>query len=323
VTALAPRPAAPVPQQSTFRHEAFLHRGEDEFADGVLAFVREGLAEGDAVLVAEPPHRLDRLRDGLGDAADEVRWLDMSRVGANPGRLLGMWATALAESRAAGRRLRGVGEPAWPGRRPQELAECHVHELLLNRAFADGPGWRLMCPYDERLGPTGALDAAARSHPEWSSLVARGRTGAAAGGALEAELTAACAAPLPAPAGGVLTGRFGADDVPAVRHTVASWARSCRLPVDQVELLELAASELACNAVRHGGGRGTVGLWEEAGAAVLEVRDSGPGCDPGAGRQPPPGPDDPAGLHLLHQLCDLLQLRTSPAGTTVRVTVWR
>jgi anti-sigma regulatory factor (Ser/Thr protein kinase) len=290
----------------------------------VLAFVREGLTAGEAVVVAEPPGQLDRLRDDLGEAARAVRWLDMSRVGANPGRLVGLWAAALAEAREAGRVLRGVGEPAYPGRRPQELAECHLHELLLNRAFAAaaGPAWRLMCPYDERGLPAGAVDAAVRSHPQWSSLAARGATGAAAGDHLDAELAAAAAAPLPAPAGAVLGGRFGAGDVPAVRHTVVSWARSCRLPADQVELLELAASELATNAVAHGGGAGTVGLWEEPGAVVLEVRDEGPGTDPLAGRQPP-GPDDGAGLHLLHQLCDLVQLRSTPAGTTVRVTTWR
>jgi anti-sigma regulatory factor (Ser/Thr protein kinase) len=110
--------------------------------------------------------------------------------------------------------------------------------------------------------------------------------------------------------------------VPAVRHTVATWARSCRLPADQVELLELVASELATNAVEHGGGAGTVALWAEPGAVVVEVRDAGPGTAPLAGRRPPDA-DDAAGLYLLHQLCDLVQLRSSAAGTTVRVTTWR
>jgi anti-sigma regulatory factor (Ser/Thr protein kinase) len=314
----------PVRPGTPFRHEAFLYRGAEEFTDGVLGFVREGLDDGDAVVVVEPAGRLERLRDSLGGDAGEVRWLDMGQVGTNPGRLVGVWATALAETRAAGRRLRGVGEPAWPGRRPQELTECHVHELLLNRAFGGGggPGWRLMCPYDERALPAVALAGAHRSHPEWSSLAARGRTGAGAGADLAADLAAACAAPLPAPSGAVLRVDFGPGDVPAVRHAVASWARSCRLPVDQVELLELAASELATNAVQHGGGAGTVALWEEPGAAVLEVRDDGPGADPMAGRRPPED-DGGAGLYLLHQLCDLLQLRSSAAGTTVRVTTWR
>jgi anti-sigma regulatory factor (Ser/Thr protein kinase) len=306
----------------SFRHEAFLYRGAAEFVAGMSAFVREGLEAGDEVVVAEPPDRLAVLQDALGRDAAAVRWLDMSRVGTNPGRLVGVWATALAESLAAGRVLRGVGEPAFAGRRPQELAECQLHELLLNRAFADGPGWLLVCPYDEGSLPAGALAGAHRTHPRWSSAGARGVTGAVTGSARDDDLTAASSAALPSPAGPVLRGEFGAADVPAVRHTVGSWARSCRLPADQVELLELVACELATNAVQHGGGAGTVAMWVEPGAAVVEVRDQGPGTDPMAGRRPPAS-DGAAGLYLLHQLCDLVQLRSSPAGTTVRVTTWR
>lgn len=305
-----------------FRHEAFLYRGSEEFVRGMAAVVREGLEAGEAVAVAEPPDRLGQLRDSLGEDAGEVRWLDMSRVGTNPGRLVGVWATALAETRAAGRVLRGIGEPAFPGRRAQELAECYLHELLLNEAFADGPGWLLVCPYDEAALPSASLAGAHRSHTRWSSAAARGTTGSAAGTALEDDLATASSAPLPVPGGPVLRGDFGPADVPAVRHTVATWARSCRLPADQVELLELVASELATNAVEHGGGAGTVALWSEPGAVVVEVRDAGPGVAPMAGRCPP-GAEDPAGLYLLHQLCDLVQLRSSAAGTTVRVTTWR
>jgi anti-sigma regulatory factor (Ser/Thr protein kinase) len=321
VTVVAPGAGTPSSPRGSFRHEAFLYRGEDEFADGVLGYVREGLEDDEAVLVAAPPGRLERLRDGLGPAADGVRWVDVTRAGTNPGRLPGLWAAALGEAAEVGRTLRGVGEPVWPGRRPQELAECHLSELLLGRAFAGGTGWRLMCPYDEAALPADVLGRVHRSHPGWTSPAARGVTGTTAED-LDAELAAACRAPLPPPPGSVLRGGFGAADVPAVRHTVVSWARSCRLAADQVELLELAASELATNAVQHGGGSGTVALWTEPGAVVLEVRDDGPGTDPLAGRRPP-GPDGAAGLYLLHQLCDLLQLRTSADGTTVRVTTWR
>lgn len=318
MTAAAP---AGTPALDVFRHEAFLYRGLDEFVRGLSAVVREGLDAGDAVVVAEPPDRLGLLRDALGSETDDVRWLDISRVGTNPGRLVGVWATALAEARATGRVLRGIAEPAFPGRRPQELAECHLHELLLHEAFADGPGWLLVCPYDEGSLPSATLAGAHRSHTRWSSVAARGATGAG-GEELAEDLAAASSAPLPAPGSPVLRGDFGPTDVPAVRHTVATWARSVRLPADQVELLELVASELATNAVEHGGGAGTVALWAEPGAVVVEVRDAGPGTGPLAGRRPPEG-DDPAGLYLLHQLCDLVQVRSSAAGTTVRVTTWR
>jgi anti-sigma regulatory factor (Ser/Thr protein kinase) len=307
---------------SRFRHEAFLYRGEEEFLGGVAAFVRDGLADGDVVVVAEPADRLSLVREELcGDLGpDDVCFLDMADIGANPGRILGVWATALAGATAAGRRLRGVGEPAYPGRRSPEFDECHIHELLFAPAFDDGPAWRLMCPYDVRRLPAAVHERALRSHPEWSTVAARGTTDAD----LAEGLARAFGTPLPPPSGAVLRGTFRPGDVPAVRHTVGSWARSCRLSDEQVEALELAASELATNAVVHGGGAGTVTMWADARAAVLEVGDTGRVTDPLIGRfRPEAGQESGAGIYLVHQLCDLLQLRSGADGTTTRVTAWR
>ena len=303
-----------------FAHEAFFYRGDTEFVDGVLAFVREGLDRGETVVVAEPRARLESLRHALAEDAGAVQFLDMADVGANPGRIIAVWHAALEEAVAAGRQLRGVGEPAYRGRRPQEMDECHVHELLLNRAFDGGPPWRLLCPYDTGHLPASVTDRAVLSHPEWSSLATRGRTGSDIQQSL-ADTFAGTMAPPTAPA---LRGEFTAVDVPAVRRTVASWARRCGLPEDRVEVLELAASELATNSIRHGGGGGSIALWEDADAAVVEFSDGGRVADPLAGRLPP-APDDEgcSGLYLLHQLCDLVQLRSTPIGTTVRVITWR
>jgi anti-sigma regulatory factor (Ser/Thr protein kinase) len=308
------------PVGSGFSHEAFFHRGEVEFLDGVLGFVREGLADGDLVVVAEPPERAALLRTVLGDDAAEVQFLDPAQDGGRPGRLLASWAAALEEARLLGRGLRGVGEPDRETCRPEVLDELHLHELLVGRAFGAGPSWRLLCPYDTGRLPTPVIDRALQSHREWSSPAARGRTGSD----VDEALAEALAAPLRAPSAPVLRGRFGRADLPAVRHTVASWARRCGLAEDQVEVLELAAGELAVNSVVHGGGGGSLALWEAADAAVLEVSDAGRLADPLAGRLPP-RPDDEgcSGLYLLQQLCDLVQVRSGATGTTVRVSTWR
>jgi anti-sigma regulatory factor (Ser/Thr protein kinase) len=321
VTAAATAATADPGAAPAFRHEAFLYRGEEEFLTGVAAFVREGLEDGDAVVVAEPADRLALLREELaGDPTDGVRFLEMGDIGANPGRILGVWALALAEATAAGHRLRGVGEPAYPGRRPQEFDECFLHELLFAPAFDDGPAWRLMCPYDVGRLPAAAHDRALRSHPEWSTVAGRGPTGADLADALDRSFSAR----LPVPSGPVLRGTFGAGDIPAVRHTVGTWARSCRLAPEQVEGLELAASELATNAVVHGAGTGTVAMWADPRAAVLEVGDAGRLTDPLVGRfRPEPGREGGAGLYLTYQLCDLVQVRSGSSGTAVRVTAWR
>ena len=88
-------------------------------------------------------------------------------------------------------------------------------------------------------------------------------------------------------------------------------------------MLALVASELATNSVRHGGGTGTVAMWLDKGAAVLQFTDSGTLLDPLTGRLSPPlDSEGGRGLYLVNQLCDLVQVRSSDRGTTVRVLTW-
>jgi hypothetical protein len=70
-------------------------------------------------------------------------------------------------------------------------------------------------------------------------------------------------------------------------------------------------------------GRGTLRLWRTSEALVCEVADGGVVADPLAGRLAP-GTDEPdgRGLWMVNQLCDLVQLRSSAAGTVVRVHTW-
>lgn len=302
-----------------FQHEALFYRGETEFVAGVLPFVRDGLERDEAVVVAEPASHLALLRDALGgDAA--VEFLDMAEIGGNPARIIGEWSAVVGRYLGAGRGLRGVGEPAWQGRRPVELVECQLHELLLNRAFGAGPAWRLLCPYDAKSLPRSVLHGALRAHPVRSTSTERRPSDD-----YEPDgYTAALATALPRPTDAVLRGSFGRGDVPATRRTVAHYARSCGLSPERVEALELAASELATNSLRHGGGTGTVSMWLEPTAVVVEFSDSGILTDPLVGRSRPSlDQESGRGLYLVNQLCDLVQVRSSPAGTTIRITTWR
>ena len=243
----------------------------------------------------------------------------MAEVGGNPSRIIGIWADLLDEATRAGRRLRGVGEPAFPGRRPAEFVECTLHERLLNLAFDDGPGWRLLCPYDRGHLPRSVTHGAARTHP----VVSTSDSQLSSSGYDPDGHVAAFAEPLPEPGDAVLRGHYGDADVPAVRRTVVQWARSCGLPEDSVRILELAASELAANSIRHGGGTGTVALWLADGAALVQFTDAGAVRDPLAGRRAPQVDQEAGrGLYLVNQLCDLVQVRSSDRGTTVRLTTW-
>src|SRR5690606_36727272 len=78
----------------------------------------------------------------------------------------------------------------------------------------------------------------------------------------------------------------------------------------------------ATNCIRHVLGVAHVRSWREGGGAVVVIRDRGRVADPLAGRvRPAPGHVGGWGLWIANQVCDLVQLRTSTAGTVVRLHV--
>jgi anti-sigma regulatory factor (Ser/Thr protein kinase) len=114
--------------------------------------------------------------------------------------------------------------------------------------------------------------------------------------------------------------RFGARELGSVRRLVSSYAEGCSLGEARMRNLVLAVNELATNSVRHGGGTGTLRMWREVDALVCEVEDAGHIADPLAGRVPPT-PDQPSGrgLWVVNRLADLVEMRSGPNGTVVRV----
>jgi len=312
-------PAQPDAPGSSFRHEVLLYSGEAEFADRVGGFVREGVEAGEPVLVAVSPTKIEILRRALGGCARWVTFVDMDALGSNPARILPTWRTFATPHLAAGRRLRGVGEPISPGRSAAELVECHRHEALLNLAFDGGGAWWLVCPYDAGALPAEVIAEARCTHPlVWTShngqpsAEYRGRFAAA-----EPFVT-----PLPEPPALVEETTFMLGDLRTVRAVIAAAAREWGLPEARVADMILAAGEVAANSIRHGGGRGTMQVWYEDDTAVCEIRDAGYIEEPLAGREPPQtGRGGGYGLWLANQVCDLVQVRSSPAGTTVRLHV--
>jgi hypothetical protein len=149
----------------TFRHEALLYAGEVDFLTGTLPFIREGVAAGEPVLVVVSAAKVGLLRSALGGDADRVAFADMADVGANPARIIPAWRDFVDALDGGGRSARGIGEPIWAGRTPDELVECQRHETLLNLAFTGVPAWWLLCPYDTSALGGQVLAEARRSHP--------------------------------------------------------------------------------------------------------------------------------------------------------------
>ena len=84
--------------------------------------------------------------------------------------------------------------------------------------------------------------------------------------------------------------------------------------------LVLAVSEVAANTLRHTPSSGTLAIWHDPHEIVCEIRDNGVITDPLAGRRrPAPDALGGHGLWLVHQVCDLVELRSDNTGTTVRM----
>jgi anti-sigma regulatory factor (Ser/Thr protein kinase) len=296
----------------SFAHEALLYRGIDGFLDGAVPFIREGLDAEEPVLVAVPGRRMAALREALGDR-DRLRLVDMTDLGRNPARIIAAWRDFLREADATRRPVRGVGEPLWAGRSADEVEECQHHEGLLNLAFADGPAWRLLCPYDADALDDEVLDAARRTHPllrEAGGVVPSGAYGPPPDAQLETDL--------PAPPVQAERLAISRAALAGARARVARAASAQGLGAERTADLVLAVSEVASNSITHGGGEGTLALWREADDLVCEVRDDGHIADPLAGRtRPTPDQRRGRGLWLVHELCDLVQVRSRPDGGSV------
>jgi anti-sigma regulatory factor (Ser/Thr protein kinase) len=113
---------------------------------------------------------------------------------------------------------------------------------------------------------------------------------------------------------------FGSGDLRRLRAFVAGQAERAGLTNESATGLVLAVSELASNSIRHGGGHGEMRAWIEGPSLVCEISDAGHITSPLVGRvRPAPDAGGGAGLWLANQLCDLVQISSSAAGTTVRV----
>jgi anti-sigma regulatory factor (Ser/Thr protein kinase) len=300
-----------------FRHEALLYAGDDGFLDGTLPWIREALAGDEPILVVVSAAKIARLRDELGPDADQVTFADMAEVGTNPARIIPAWRAFVDAHDGRGRRLRGIGEPIWAARSPDELVECQRHEALLNLAFAGVEDFWLLCPYDlDGLAPE-VIEKAHRSHP----TVVAGDAARASETYEDLDAVAApFADPLPEPPPDADELAFAAGTLAAPRRLVALRAHEAGLSAEHVGDLVLAVNEVATNSIRHGGGWGVLRVWQTGEMLVCEVADAGQITDPLAGRERP-GKDQSGGhgLWLCNQVCDLVQVRTFATGSTVRL----
>lgn len=287
-------------------HTALLYEGDRDFLDATVPFLEEGFDDGTPALVMLPRARYELIESRLASSAGSLLTLVRAEEAAqNPAWIIPAIVDFASPHLAEGRAVRGVGEPVYAARTRPEIIECERHESLLDLALAGAGRYDMLCPYDVGALAPDAVDVARRTHGHlhWCGSVA-------ASDAYVGSIPTQLSDPLPAPPPSATTVRFSGDDAWAIRRRLAESAAQAGLDGERLEDLTVVVSEALGNSIEHGGGGGEIAWWAEADRFLCEIRDRGTIADPLVGRvRPAPIRGNGRGMWLMHQLCDLVQIR--------------
>ncbi len=300
-------PFVPAPQPLV--HRAVLHGHEGELLRHLATFAREGAAVGEATMVLTTPRRMRALRRELGPDAT-VTLVTNHLAGMRPGVAFDDVRRHLA-ARAGTGRLRVAADWDLGGLSPSRRRAFMRWEAAAT-ALLSGREATLLCCHD---GCDAEIAAEVRAgHPEVWRDGAWSRDDAYVE---PARRLRECAAPPP----------LGTDPLTLadpwalapLRERIARAGAAAGIDAGEVADFEIAANEVAANALWHAHGPREARVAVSGGALVCEIRDGGPGLDPLRAHAPPEGAGDGRGLWIAHQLADTVQVIPDGAGTRVRM----
>jgi anti-sigma regulatory factor (Ser/Thr protein kinase) len=306
----------------SYAHDALLYDDRTQLVDVAVPFLLDGLAAGDAAVIAAGDGTASVLRDALG-GDPRVHILDRGDVYRARTPTAITTFRQLADERSAGgqRRVRVVGEVDF-GETERDRLEWQRYESVINKALADWPLWGL-CVFDTQTLPEPVLESALRTHTALVTPDARFPNDDFVPPADYLRQLPVPVEPLESTAP-----RLWARDVEdfiGLRHAVAAELATVPAPRDTIEDYLLAVDEMTSNAVRHGKPPVSLRLWIGQDRIVCSIDDHGPGPDdPFAGYGPAHGEDlsrGGMGLWLARQLCDHVDLSADDDGARVRLTI--
>ena len=292
---------------STMQHDALPYSGPGGFVETAADVVRDALEHDALPVVLADPVKIAQVRSAVGAPHARVLGFDMSVAGRNPARVLPALQSFLDAH--PDQQLACISEPVRIDDPEALVREVELHELLLSLPAFHSWNCRLMCAYDAEALPANVVAMIEAAHqerpPDPAAKVERARAGALPPRPMSSE-------------------ELGVDrtTLSALRGFIQGRAEKAGLDDERVDDLVYAVNEVVTNSICHGEGRARVSVWTEDRAVVCEVRDRGWIRDPLAGLVAPrPDMITGRGLWLVNQLCDLVQLRSSPAGTTLRLHI--
>jgi anti-sigma regulatory factor (Ser/Thr protein kinase) len=294
------------------RHNALVYETQDDYVERSVAFLREGLAAGEGAVVAHTRPGLAVMREALGADAASVTFVNVSEAYTRPARTLASYHEVYADQLRRTTAMRAVAD-VQIGPDPGEWNLWMGYEAVFNRSFGHLPAW-VLCTYNANGLPDPVLEAVWRTHPE----VVADDTWHTSDRYADADQLLREISPEPAPLPDLRPVSFGRD-YEEFRERLARELVAEGVPRAKVLDMLLAATEVATNAVQHGGGVEEVRVGRAAGRFVCEIIDRGGGFDDPTAGYLAPRPGVGAGLWVARQLTWHIEFFQSPGGFTARI----
>ena len=148
-----------------FEHRLLTYASDEDYLEGAVPFIAEGLEQSHAHLVVATPPQTALLRDALDDRAEHVEFADSADWYATLSGALNRYRTYVKQKLEAGAAwIRVVGDPVWAGRSQAEVTSWFRYESLVNLAFAAAPA-TIVCAYDTSSFPDEVIAVARDTHP--------------------------------------------------------------------------------------------------------------------------------------------------------------
>jgi anti-sigma regulatory factor (Ser/Thr protein kinase) len=297
---------------TALRHNAFVYGSQDEYVARSVSFLSEGLAAGEGAIVAHTRPGLAAMREALDGDAAEVTFVDVSSAYTRPARTLAAYHEVYAEQLRRTPSLRAVADVQF-GPDPAEWDLWTRYEAVFNRSFGHLPAW-VLCTYDANGTPDPILEGVWRTHPE----VVSDDAWIASDLYEDPDHVLRVLTPAPAPLVGLRSITFGRD-LEELRERLAPELVAESMTEARALDMLVAATEVAENAIEHGGGVEDVRVGRAQGRFVCEIIDRGPGFDDPAAGYLAPWAGVGTGLWVARQLTWRLELFHASAGFTARL----
>lgn len=297
---------------TALRHGALVYESQDEYVALAVPFLKEGLEAGEGAIVAHTKPGLAVMREALGPDAAHVMFVDVSSAYTRPTRTLARYHAVFRDKLGQTPSLRAVADVQF-GLDPGEWDLWTGYEAVFNRSFAHLPAW-VVCTYNANGTPDSFLDGVWRTHPE----VVAGDTWNESDRYEDPDCLLRALTPEPRPLSGLRPIGFGRD-LEEFRERLARELVAEEVAEAQALDMLLAATEIAGNAIEHGGGVEDVRVGRADGRFVCEIVDRGAGFDDPAAGYLAPQPGAGRGLWVARQLTWRIEFFPSAEGFTARI----